>query len=143
MRGILDPVMKRVFALVAALAVASAPVAMEICRITCESNGMQPSLPHAAEGNSAHHDMPADHSSCHEHGSALQMSPINGLCTHGTGATSSLIASARNSGAAVLLLAAVPSMHAIAPIPTCAVLPVRESPSSNALRTPFAVPLRV
>jgi hypothetical protein len=135
--------MKRLFALVVALAVASAPVALEVCQLTCESKGMQPSMPNGAQGHVAHHHAPADHAACHEHGGTPeQLSPVNGLCDHDTEATPSLVA-ARNSDAAVSLLAEVPSFDSIRLVPTRNVITVREAPWSTRLEVPLAVPLRV
>jgi hypothetical protein len=143
MRGILDSMMKRPLALVVALAVVSAPVALEVCQVTCESKGMQPSMPHGALGHVAHHQMPADHAACHEHsGTPQQLSPVNGLCDHGTEATPSLVA-ARNSDTAVSLLAAAPSIDSIRRVPTRDVISVREAAWSDRLEIPLAIPLRV
>ena len=143
MRGILDPMMKRLFALVVALAVVSAPVALEVCQITCASKGIQPSMPHAAEGHAAHHHVPAHHGSCHEQrGTTHQLSPLSGPCDHGADATPSLVA-ARNSNRGVSLLAAVPPIDSIRLVPTRELISVRESAWSDRLGIPLAVPLRV
>src|SRR5262249_19814219 len=83
MRGILDPMTKRLFAMVVALAVMSAPVARGICQVACESKGTQPSMPHGAAEHAAHHQMPADHAACHGHGEVPeQLSPLDGSCDH-------------------------------------------------------------
>jgi hypothetical protein len=134
---------KHLLVLVVALVVVSAPVALEVCQLTCESKGMQPSMPHGAEGHAAHHHMPADHAARHEHsGTPQQLSPVNGLCDHGTESTPSLVA-ARNSDTAVSLLATVPSVDSIGLVPTRDDISVRESAWSQRLATPLAIPLRV
>jgi hypothetical protein len=143
MRAILDPMMKRLFALVVALAVVSAPVALEVCQVTCESKAMQPSMAHGVEGHAAHHHIPADQAACHEHsGTPHQMSPVNGLCDHDTESTPSLVAG-RNSDTAASLLATVPSIDSISLVSTRDSISVRESASSDRLGTPLAIPLRV
>jgi hypothetical protein len=126
--------LKRLFALV---------VALEVCQLTCESKGMQSLMSHAAEGHAAHHQMSAGHAACHEHGEApQQLSPLNGLCDHGTEATPSLVA-ARNSVTSVSLLAAVPSIGSIELVPTRGVILVRVSALIDRLEVPLAIPLRV
>jgi len=134
---------KRLFALVVALAVVSAPVALEVCQITCESKGMQPSMSHGIAEHAAHHHMPADHAACHEHsGTPQHLSPLNGLCDHGTESTPSL-APARNSDTAVSLLATVPSIDSIGLVPTRDGISARESAWSGRLGTPLPIALRV
>ena len=134
---------KRLLALVVALTVVSAPVALEVCQITCESKALQPSMSHTADGHAAHHHTPADHASCHEHnGARQQLSPVNGLCDHRTETTPSL-AAARNSDTGVLVFAAVPSLDSITLVRTRDFVSVRESAWSDRLGIPLAIPLRV
>jgi hypothetical protein len=134
---------KRLFALVVALVVASAPVALEVCQITCESKGMEASMSHAAEGHPAHHHMPAGHAACHEHGQASQqLSPLDGPCDHGAEATPSLVA-ARDFDTAVSLLAALPMIDSISLVPTGDFVSVRQPAWLHRLAIPLAVPLRV
>src|SRR5204863_7654782 len=104
--------MKRLLALMVALAVVSGPVAMAVCQITCESKAVQPSTSRAGEGH-AHHHMPAGHAACHEHGGApRQLSPLGGPCEHGAEVAPALVA-ARNFDTAVALLAALPTVESI------------------------------
>ena len=134
----------RLLALMVALAVLSAPVALEFCQITCESKGAQPSTSHAADSHAAHHHAPADNASCHEHsGSPQHVSPVKGLCDHSGEATPSLVAAARSSDGGVSLVAAVPSIDAITLVRTRDCISVRESASSDRLGIPLAIPLRV
>lgn|SRR5262245_16043328 len=127
MRDILDPMIHRLFALMVALAMTSAPVALEICQIRCESRG----------------NMPADHAACHERsGTSQQLSPVNGLCDHGTEETPSVVA-ARNSDAAVSLPATVPSIDSIIPVPTRGSVSVHDLAWTGRPGIPLAIPLRV
>jgi hypothetical protein len=142
-RGILDPMMNRLFALVVALAVVSAPVALEVCQLTCESKGMQPSMPHGEQDHVAHHHAPTEHAACHEHGGTThQLFPVNGLCDHSTASTPSLVA-ARNNDTAVSLLATVPSIDSFGLVARGDRISVRESARSQPLARPLAIPLRV
>ena len=135
--------MKRLLSLVVALAVVSAPVALEVCQLTCESKGMQPSMPHVTHDHVAHHDTPADHAACHEHGGTPQhLFPVNGLCDHGTESTPSLVA-ARNIDTIVSLLATVLSVDSIGSVAAADRISVRESAWSQPLARPLAIPLRV
>jgi hypothetical protein len=143
MRDILNPMARRLFALVLALAVVSAPVALEVCQITCESKGAPHAMSHAAEGHAAHHYMPAGHAACHKHGEApQQLSPLDGACDHGGEATPSLVA-ARNFDPATSLLAALPTFESISIVPIRDVVSAHGSAWSNRLAIPLAVPLRV
>jgi len=135
--------LKRLLALVVAFTVVSAPVALEVCQITCESKGMQPSMPPEAHDRVAGHHLPADHAACHEHsGTPMQLSPVNGLCDHGTGATPSLVA-ARSSETGASLLGGVPSIDSITLVRTHTFISVREWAWPDRLGIPLAVPLRV
>jgi hypothetical protein len=142
MRATLDPMRKRLFALAVALAVVSAPVALEVCQITCDWKGMPPSMLHSAEANTAHHDIPPGHAGCHERGRAQRLSPANGRCDHGTEATPSL-AAARNSDTSISLLATIPASGSILLGAARDVISVRESVWSVRLEIPLAIPIRV
>jgi len=142
-RAILDPMMKRLFALVLALAVVSAPVALEVCQITCESKGAHASTSHAAEGRAAHHHMPGGHAACHEHGQLhQQLSPVDGPCDHGAETTPSLVA-AKGFDPAVSLLAALPMIDSVSLVPAHQFASVRHSARLDRVAIPLAVPLRV
>jgi hypothetical protein len=132
----------RLLALVVALAVVSAPVALEVCQITCESKATQPLMSHA-DGHAAHHHTPADHASCDEDtGAPQQLSPVHGPCDHSGEAMPSLVA-ARSPDTGVSLLAAVPSIDSFTLVRTRDFVSVRESAWSDRLGTPLAIPLRV
>jgi len=144
MHGILESMIERLLALSVALAVVSAPVALEVCQITCESKGMQPPMSHSADGHAAHHHAPADHASCHEASGApsQQLSPVNGLCDHGAEATPSLVAP-RSPETGVSLMAEVPSIDSITLARTANFISARESAGSGRPGIPLAIPLRV
>ena len=143
MRAILDPVMNRLVALVVALAVVSAPIALEVCQIACLAKAMPLSMARAVDPHAGHHHKPADHASCHEHGGATpQLSPVSGLCDHGTDATPSLVA-ARNSDTVVSLLATVPPVDPITLFPARESVSPPESSRAGRLGIPLAIPLRV
>jgi hypothetical protein len=132
----------RLVALVVALVVGSAPVALEVCQITCES-GMESSMSHAAERHAAHQHLPASRAACHEHGEApQQMCPLDGPCDHGAEATPSLLA-ARSFDTAVSLVAALPSIDTISLVPRGNFVSVGQAASSDRLEIPLAIPLRV
>jgi hypothetical protein len=128
--------MRRLFGLVLALAVVSAPLALEACQITCESNATPPA------GRPAVHDhTPADHPSCHERvGTPQQLSTGSVPCDHGTAATPGLVA-AKHSDTAVALPVVVPVRHAVATGESR--VSVYRSLSSDRLALPLAIPLRV
>src|SRR5262245_45006947 len=129
---------KRLCTLVLALAVASAPVAREVCQITCESKAAQPATS-PAEG---HHHLPADRASSHEHSGTPHHLSSDGIpCDHGN-ATPSLVA-VKNSDSAVSLPLGAPVSHSIATVQTRDVVSVRESAWSGGRATPLAIPLRV
>lgn len=132
---------KRLFAVVVALAVVSAPVALDVCQITCESKAMALSMRHA-DSHAGHHHMPADHAACHEHGGAPQLSPSSVPCDHGVEATPSLVA-AKSADAAVSLLAVLPLNRSIGFVATRDFLSHRESLWSDRVAVPLVIPLRV
>ena len=143
MQGILESMIQRLFALVVALAIVSAPVALALCQITCESKGVLPSMAHRADGHAAHHQAPAKQASCHEvSGARSQLSPVNGWCDHSVDAAPSLVA-ARHDDTGGSLLAAVPSVDSIALIRQNTFIAAPESARSDRLAIPRAVPLRV
>jgi hypothetical protein len=131
---------------VVALAVVSAPVALEVCQITCESKATQPPpLSHAHdEGHTAHQHMPANDHFGHQHGGAPQLSPVSVPCDHGTDTTPSLVA-AKNSDVdvAVSLLAMLPIRNSIATVETRDLGSVRARVSSDRPAIPLMIPLRV
>jgi hypothetical protein len=143
MRCILDLMVARLLVLVVALAVVSAPVALEVCQVTCESKAMEPSVAHGAEGRAGHHHMPADHASCHEQaGRVHQMSPANVPCHHGTEATPTIVA-AKNCDAVLSMVAVLPLRYSIVPVETRELGSVRDSAPTACLAVPLTTPIRV
>ena len=57
---------KRLFSLVIALVIGSAPVLLDVCQITCGSTAAHSARAHDAHGDARHHHDPATHGSCHE-----------------------------------------------------------------------------
>ena len=135
--------MKRLFALVLALGLVSAPVALEVCQITCESKGVHSSTSHASEGHTAHHHVPAGQAACHEHGEApQQLSPLDGPCAHGAETTPSIVVG-RTFDPALSVLAALPTIDSMSLVPTRDSVSLRESAWLDRLARTIAVPLRV
>jgi len=128
-------------ALVVALAVVSAPVALEVCQITCESKAIAPSMPHA-ESHAGHHHVPEDHASCHEHAGTSQLSPSSVPCGHGVDDTPSLVA-AKTADAAVSLLAVLPLNEPIGIVATREFVSECQSAWSDCLAIRLVIPLRV
>src|SRR5262245_37284270 len=83
-----------------ALAVASAPIALEVCRIACESTHARQSAAHATA-----HQPP-----CHESGgTSPQVSAHSRACDHSEETATAGITVARPSDTVVLLAVAVPT----------------------------------
>ena len=142
MRAILKSMIKRLFALLVALTVVSAPVALEVCQITCESEVMLPSMSQAAS-HVGHGHMPADHASCHEHHSTgPQLSPTSIPCDHGVQGTPSLVAG-KDSDNAVSSPAVVPVSYSFAPVETGDAGSLRDSAWADRFAIPLVIPLRV
>jgi hypothetical protein len=140
--GILDPVVKRLVALMVALAVVSGPVAAAVCQIACESKAVQPSTSRAGEGH-AHHHMPAGHAGCSERAETQsQLSPVEGPCDHGAETTPGLVA-ARNVDTAVSLVATLPTIDPISFVSTHDSLCARQPAWLDRLEIPLATSLRV
>lgn len=141
MHAILDRMVKRLFALVVALAMVSAPVALEVCQMTCESKAMAPSMPRA-ESHAGRHHIPAGHASCDEHVGAPELSPSSVACDHGLEAMPSLVA-AKIGDAAVSLLGVLPFGRAIGTVATRDFVSKRQSFWPDRLGVPLVVPRRV
>lgn len=132
---------KRLLALLVALAVVSAPVALEVCQMTCNSKAMQPSMSHA-DGQVTHQHMPADHASCREHHSTgPQLSATSIPCDHGVQGRPSLVAG-KHSEAAVSVPAVVP-VYSFAPVETGGSGSLRDSARADRFAIPLVIPLRL
>jgi hypothetical protein len=133
---------KRLFGLVVALAVVSAPVAQEVCQITCDSKAMQSSMSHP-DGRMTHHHISADDASCHEHHSTgPQLLPTSIPCDHGVQGTPSLVAG-KDSDNAVSSPAVVPVSYSFAPVETGDAGSLRDSAWADRFAIPLVIPLRV
>jgi hypothetical protein len=132
---------KRLVALLVAVGVVSAPLALEVCRIACDSKAMASSMPHA-ESHAGHYHMATDHASCHEQAVAPQLSPGSVPCDHGVHATPGLVA-AKSADAAVSLLAVLPLSRTMGIGATSDFVFVRQSSWPDRLAVPLVIPLRV
>lgn len=89
LHGILDPMMKRLAALLIALAVGAAPVALEVCQLTCASAPTPADVAHTADADAVHHGG-ASQPSCHQAGNgAHTLSQRSAPCDHDDGAIAS------------------------------------------------------
>ena len=121
MHGILDPMMKRLAALLIALAVGAAPVAVEIRQLTCASRPMHSHAMQAAGAHAMHHGGNASQPSCHETRKAAHtVSPDSAPCDHNDVVIASSLVTTR------------PDTVAAAPVQIVAF------DLANTVRTPFA-----
>jgi hypothetical protein len=95
MRAILDPMVKRLFSLVIALVIGSAPVMLDVCQIACGSKVAHSARTHDAHGDSPHH-VPPTHGSRHEPTAALRLSETH-PCDHDRAVAEPGIAAGRDS----------------------------------------------
>jgi hypothetical protein len=97
LHGILDPMMKRLAALLIALAVGAAPVALEVCQLTCASHSTHSHVAHTADAHALHHGA-ASQPSCHQagHAAAHTLSPGSAHCDHDDGAIASSLVTTRH-----------------------------------------------
>src|SRR5215831_15747985 len=76
--------MKRLAALLIALVVVAAPVAVEVCQITCAFGPMQWHALQASHAHASHHHSETAQPSCHEtHRAGQVVSPGAAPCDHG------------------------------------------------------------
>lgn len=91
--------MKRLAALLIALAVGAAPAALEVCQLTCAARSTHSHVAHTADAHVMHHG--GSHASCHHDGNATQtLSPGSALCDHDDGAIASSLVTTRPDTAA-------------------------------------------
>jgi hypothetical protein len=94
--------MKRLAALLIALAVAAAPVALEACRITCASSPMPSHAPHASHAHAKHHPSSTAQPPCHEtHDAGHTLSRGSAPCDHGNELTPWSLISTRTDAVAL------------------------------------------
>jgi len=133
-KGILALMIRRGgIALLIALAVASAPVVLEVCRITCQTLHVHPSVAHAA----------THQPSCHESGTAPPTLSVHAHpCDHDGEATTPGVAAARHSDASLLAAEVLAS-------DTATLVRTSARPTDGPSRVPdrvevhLAIPLRI
>jgi hypothetical protein len=134
---------KRLFSLVVALAIAGAPVALEACQIACASMSSHPTHAHAMHRVHHHHATAADES-CHETAVAPhQLSPQAPACDHDAEATVPTVAAARTSDGVPLIAATVPPVADVVFVHASTFVQARQSALSDRLEIRLASPLRI
>ena len=99
--------LKRLFSLIVALAIAGAPVALEACQIACASTSAHPMSAHDSHHDHDHHATAAG-GTCHESpGTPHQASPQAPPCNHDGETTVASVTAARTSDVVFLGVAAV------------------------------------
>ena len=101
---------KRLFSLVVALAIAGAPVALEACQIGCEAASVHPMVAHDTHQAHHHHATNARESRHELPAAPHHVSPYAPPCDHDGEATVASVATARTAFDSVLL-------HAVAVSP--------------------------
>ena len=92
--GILDPMMKRLAAILIAVAVGAAPVAVEICQLACASRPMHSHAVHTADAYGMHGN--ASQPSCHDTAQAAHtLSPDSAPCDHNDAVIASSLVTTR------------------------------------------------
>ena len=125
---------RRGLALLIALAVASAPVVLEVCRITCQSMHVHPSAAQAT----------TQQPSCHESGAASPKLSVHAHpCDHEGETTTPGVAAARYSDNNTLPAAAVPASPTAAFARTSARPTDRPSLLPDRVEVRLAIPLRI
>ncbi len=133
---------KRLFSLVVALAIAAAPVALEACQIACASTSVHPMAANDAHQAHHHHATGADRS-CHEPPTAPHhLSPQAPPCDHNGEATVLSVTAAPSDGA-LLYAAAVPPIADVVSAGASAFVSIRRSTLPDRLEIRLASPLRI
>lgn len=132
---------KRLFSLVVALAIAGAPVAPEACQIACASTTVHP----MAAAHHAHHDhATADGRPCHEQPRPThQLAPHVPPCDHDGEATVASVAAARTSDGVLLYAVAAPPSADVVFAGASTVLPDNRPALTDRLEIRLASPLRI
>jgi len=134
---------KRLFSLAVALAIAGAPVALEACQVACASLLAHPTAAHDAQQGHHHHAAAAD-GICHERPAAPHhLSPQPPLCDHGGEATVPGVIAARNSDGVLFYAAAAPPIADVVFAAAPTFVPIHQSTSSDRLEIRLASPLRI
>ncbi|HKB10422.1 MAG TPA: hypothetical protein VKD69_07205, partial [Vicinamibacterales bacterium] len=125
--GYTESVVTRIASLLVALVMAGAPVAREICQITCHSAATQSAAAHVChEQSGASHHVLAQHGAC-DHEAEITAPGVAGRQSHGDGCDPPL--------APAITSAAFVQDHASISPPLVT--------SRDRVTTPFATPLRI
>ena len=142
MRGILKPMVKRLFALVVALAIAGAPLALEACQVACASTSANPVAAHDTH-HAHHHHAAAASGSCHEPpATPHHLFPQAPPCDHDGEATVPSVTTARGSDATLFIANALPCVADVV-FAAASILETRPSTLPNRLEIRLASPLRI
>jgi len=102
---------KRLFTLVLALALAGSPVALEACQIACSSTLADPMTAHDTHQGHHHHATPADGSGHESPAAPHHLSPQVPPCDHAGDTTIPSVTAARTSDGVLLDAVAVPPIE--------------------------------
>ena len=134
---------KRLFSLMVALAIAGAPVALEACQVACASTSAHPMAAHDTH-HKHHHHATAPGETCHElPATSQQLSPHVPPCNHDGEATVASVTAARTSGGVLLGPAAVPAIADVVFAASSTFVPPRQSTLPDRLEIRLASPLRI
>jgi hypothetical protein len=134
---------KRLFSLVVALAIAGAPVALEACQIACASRSVYPIAAHDTHQGHHHHATAAD-GSCHELPAAPNhLSPQAPPCDHDGEATAPSVTAARAPDSVLLYAAAVPPIANVVFAAPSTFVPIYQSPLPDRAEIRLVSPLRI
>jgi len=141
--GYTRSMVKRLFSLLVALAIAGAPVALEACQIACATTSVRPMAEHDAHQGHHHHSTAAG-GSCHEPpATAHHVSPQAPPCDHDGEATVASVTAARTSDGVLLYAAALPPIADVVFAPSSPFLPTRQLTLPDRLEIRLASPLRI
>ena len=142
MRDILDSVVTRLCSLLVALAISSAPIALEVCQIACESIPAQPAADQHAHAHGDHHAA-GSHSLRHGvPGPSHHLLRDTTACDHDGDAAPSVAAARGSDGGPLLAPPLLPGSD-VAAAGAAAVVPIRELNLPDGLGIRLASPLRV
>lgn len=135
--------LKRLFSLVVALAIAGAPLALEACQIACASTPIHPMAAHDAHLNHHHHGTAAG-GSCHEPpATPHHLSPQAPPCDHDGEANVPSVTAARTSDCILLHAAEVQSIADVVFTAVPTFVPSGQSTLPDRLGIRLASPLRL
>ncbi len=133
---------KRLFSLIVALAIAGPPLALEACQIACTSTSAHPMAAHGTHHDDHHHAAAGE--TCHELPvTPQQLSPHAPPCNHDGEATVASVTAARTSDGVLLGPAAAPAIANVVVAASPTFVPLLQSPLPERLEIRLASPLRI